>query len=529
MFRKTCLAACAALLFVAPLASAKDFRFAFQADANSMDPYNVNESFTLGFQGNIYEGLIARGPDIQIEPSLATEWEVLEPTRWRFKLREGVTFHDGRAFTADDVVFSAERVQKEGSDLKGRLTGGGVVSVTKVDDHTVDIVTAKPNPILHVEWETWAIMSKGWAEEFNATNPQAVTGSEENYATRNANGTGPFILESREVDVRTVLRVNPNWWDKANLKSNVDRVILTPIGADATRVAALLSGELDMAYPIPVQDIDRVERGASTRVLVGPELRTIYFGLDQFRDELLYSDVKGKNPFKDKRVRQALYQAIDIDAIKDKVMRGLSNPSAMMVGPGVAGFDESIQRLPFDPDASKTLLSEAGYPNGFSVTLDCPNDRYVNDEAICQATVSMLARIGVKVDLNALPRSQYFAKILAPKMETSFFLLGWTPGSYDSYNPLFLLLGCQDATGKGQFNLGRYCNPEVDALSAEILSETDDAKRNALVAQAWAKTIADVAYLPLHQQALAWGVSNKVTDIAQRGDNVFHARHVVMQ
>jgi peptide/nickel transport system substrate-binding protein len=372
-------------------------------------------------------------------------------------------------------------------------------------------------------------MSKGWAEEFNAVDPQAVTESEENYATRNANGTGPYKLVSRDIDVRTELVENTAWWGQASKKGNVSKIIMTPIGADATRVAALLSGELDMAYPIPVQDIERVNRSADAQVLVGPELRTIYFGLDQFRDELLYSDVKGKNPFKDKRVRQAFYQAIDIEAIKSKVMRNLANPSAMMVGPGINGFDENAKRLPFDPEASKRLLSEAGYPNGFGVTLDCPNDRYVNDEAICQAAVSMLAKVGVKVDLNAQPRSQYFAKVLAPKMDTSFYLLGWTPGSYDSHNPLFLLHGCQNDSGNGQFNLGRYCNPEVDALTSSILSETDTAKRNDLISQAWAKTMDDVAYLPLHQQALAWGVTNDVKEIAQRGDNVFHIRHVVMQ
>lgn len=528
MLRNTVLSASAALL-LSTAASAEELRFAFQADANSMDPYNINESFTLGFQGNLYEGLIRRGPDLEIEPSLATSWEVVEPTRWRFNLRQGVTFHDGRVFTADDVVFSAERVQKEGSDLKARLAGPGVVSVIRVDDHTVDVVTAKPNPILHVEWETWAIMSKGWAEEFKATDPQAATGTEENYATRHANGTGPYTLESRDVDVRTILVENTSWWDRANTKGNVSKITMTPIGADASRVAALLSGELDMAYPIPVQDIDRVNRSDGTRVLVGAELRTIFFGLDQFRDELLYSDVKGKNPFQDKRVRQAFYQAIDIEAIKTKVMRGLANPSAMMVGPGINGFDENVARLPFDPEASKRLLSEAGYPDGFAVTLDCPNDRYVNDGAICQAAVSMLAKVGVTVDLNAQPRSQYFAKVLAPKMDTSFFLLGWTPGSYDSHNPLFLLHGCQDATGKGQFNIGRYCNPEVDALTSRILSETDANERDNIIAQAWARTVDDVAYLPLHQQALAWGVTDKVKEIAQRGDNVFHVRHVVMK
>ncbi len=251
--------------------------------------------------------------------------------------------------------------------------------------------------------------------------------------------------------------------------------------------------------------------------------------MDQHRDELLYSSVKGKNPFKDKRVRQAFYQAINIEAIKKKVMRGLSEPSAMMVAPGIqGGGNPKFKRLPYDPAASKKLLAEAGYPDGFEIGMDCPNDRYVNDEAICLAAVSMLAKVNIKVNLLAQPKAKYFPKILAPKMDTSFYMLGWTPGSFDSWNPLFNLHGCQDDSGRGKFNMGRYCNPDVDALSVKILSETDQAKRDALIEQAWTMTINDVAYVPLHQQALAWGVSNKV-QLKQRPDNQFKWRHVIIE
>ncbi|KKK61353.1 hypothetical protein LCGC14_3015180, partial [marine sediment metagenome] len=351
-------------------AGAKTLRFAFQGDAKSMDPYSLNETFQLGFLNNIYEGLIQRAPNLDIKPSLAESWEVMEPTRWRFYLRKGVKFHDGSPFTADDVIFSATRVRAKGSDLKTRIAAD--TKVVKVDDYTVDFITSAPNPILYVEWGTWYIMSKSWTEKNNAVTPESATGEDENYATRHANGTGPFKLVSHEAGVKTVSEVNPDWWDKAN--HNVTKIIFTQVSNDATRVAALLSGQVDMAYPIPVQDMKRVDGNADSRMLVGPELRTIFLGMDQYRDELLHSSVKGKNPFKDKRVRQAFFQAIDIEAIKKKIMRGLSEPSAMMIAPGVnGGGNPKFKRLPYDPAASKKLLAEAGYPNGFEVGMDCPN------------------------------------------------------------------------------------------------------------------------------------------------------------
>ena len=523
-------------------AQANELKFAFQGTLNSLDPYNLNETFHLSYQGNIYEGLIRRGGDLEIEQALAERWEVLEPTRWRFHLRKGVKFHDGRDFTADDVLFSADRVRADGSDLKTRIAGD--TKVIKVDDHTVDFVTSAPNPILHVEWGTWYIMSKGWAEEHNAVSPQSlVAGSQENYATRHANGTGPFKLVSHEAGVKTVSEINPDWWDNANKEHNLTRVIFTPIASDATRVAALLSGQVEWADPIPVQDQKRVEDNAGTRMLIGPELRTIFLGFDQYNDELLHSSVKGKNPFKDKRVREAFYRAIDIHAIKEKVMRGLSEPSALMIAPSLTALPKDrFPRLAYDPGKAKQLLADAGYPNGFEVGMDCPNDRYVNDEAICQAAVSMLAKVGIKVNLLAQPKAKYFPKILAPTLDTSFYLLGWTPGSLDSWNVLYNMLGCprvsadapvwnqpdREKISRGKFNVGGYCNAKVDELTDKILSETDVDKRNRMIEEAYAISIDEVAYVPLHQQALAWGVSDKI-ELQQRADNQFAWRHVTMK
>ena len=533
------LAALALTLAASP-ANAKEFRFAFQGDAGSMDPYTLNETFTQGFLANIYEGLIRRRPDLSIEPGLAIRWSIVAPDRWRFHLRRRVKFHEGEDFTADDVLFSAARVLAKGSNLRTRLAG--VKQVVKVDDYTVDFVTETPNPILHVEWANWGIMSKSWSEKHDTATPEALSGDQEKYTTRRANGTGPFRLVSREAGIKAVAEPNPNWWDNANKEHNLTKVTFTPIASDATRVAALLSGQVYMAYPIPVQDIGRIDRNAGTRMLVGPELRTIFLGMDQFRDELLYSDVKGRNPFKDRRVREAVYRAIDIEAIRRKVMRNLANPSAMTIGPGINGFSTDFKRLAYDPRRSRELLKEAGYGNGFEVGMDCPNDRYVNDEAICHAVVSMLARIGIRVKLNAQPKAKYFPKVLPPRLDSSLYLLGWTPYSFDSWNPLYNLHGCPrlDSAGpiwpkgargrisNGKFNFGGYCNPEVDALAARILSETEKAVRDRLIRDAWSKTIDDIAYIPLHQQALAWGVREHVA-LAQRPDNQFAWQYVRLE
>ncbi len=515
-------AAVAAATALAAPAGAKTFTWSFQGDAQALDPYVLNETFTLGLLGNIYEGLIRRGPDLQIEPALAESWEIVEPNRWRFHLRKGVVFHNGNAFDADDVVFSADRVRAKGSDLKTRIADS--VQVVKVDDHTVDFVTEGPNPILHSEWATWYIMDKEWTEANNAVSPASVTEGTDNYAAFNTNGTGPFKVVKRETDVETVLEPHEGWWDTP--KHNLTRVVFKPIGSDATRVAALLSGEIDMAYPVPVQDIARVNGNAGTSVLIGPELRTIFLGFDIARDELLYSSVKGANPFHDLRVRQAFYHAINIEAIRKKVMRELSDPSAIMISPKLFPQAAGLERLAYDPDKARALLAEAGYADGFEVGMDCPNNRYVNDEQICIAVTSMLAKVGIKVDLLAQPKALYFKKVLGPKYDTSFFLIGWTPGSFDSWNVLYNLLNCREEGGRGKFNLGGYCNKDVDALTDRIKVSTDRAERNAMIAEAYTTTTSEVATIPLHQQGLAWGKSDAI-DLAQRADNQFMLYYVM--
>jgi peptide/nickel transport system substrate-binding protein len=485
-----------------------------------MDPHSLNESLQLSVTGNVYEPLAGRNKDLSLAPALATGWSQPSPTVWRFNLRKGVTFHDGSPFTAEDVLFSFARASGDGSDMKSYTND--IKEVRQVDDFTVDIETKTPFPILPDVISLLYIMSKKWSETNQATKPVDRRKGIENAASFRANGTGPYRVRERQPGVKTTFARNGTYWGK--IEGNVTEVIYTPITNDPTRVAALLSGEIDVMEPVPVQDVARVNASANAKALTGPELRTIFLGMDQKRDELLYSSVKGKNPFKDKRVRQAFYQAIDIDGIKRTVMRGASNPTALLVGPGINGFDAALnKRLPFDVEASKKLMAEAGYGAGFEVGMNCPNDRYVNDGEICQAVAANLSRIGVKVNLSAETKGTYFPKIL--RRDTSFYLLGWTPATYDSHNAFNGLMRCVDDKGSGQFNLGAYCNPKVDELILKIQSETDKVKRQAMIAEGFKLHADDIGHLPLHQQALAWGTSKKVT-LVQLADNFMHFKWI---
>lgn len=493
---------------------AETLRYAYPIDPNSLDPYALAETFTLSWLANMYEPLVMRDQSLAPAPGLAQSWENTEPTVWRFHLREGVTFHGGESFSADDVVFSLNRVRAEGSDMGHNLAS--VVEIVKVDDHTVDLVTGQPNPILPLQITGIYMMSKSWAEENDAVEPSSVQAGRENFATTNMNGTGPFMIEDRQRGVRTVMVPNPDWWGTP--EHNLSRVVFTPIQSDATRVSALLSGEVDMIYPVPLQDVPRLNETDGVSVLEGPDFRTLFLSMDQTSDELSGSDITDTNPLKDRRVRQAIYQAIDVESIRDRIMGGASVPAGLMVGPALNGFVEELNdRLPFDPDTSQALLEEAGYPNGFSMEMDCSNDRYVNDALICPAIVGMLARVGIRVDLNAQTRTQYFEKVLS--RDTTMSLLGWGPLSFDGHSTLMATMHTPDGT-KGSYNVGGYSNPRIDELTDLIEFEVDPEQRQAYFTEAWTIHKDEIGHIPLHQQSIAWGLRDGV-DVVQRADDSF--------
>jgi len=436
-----------AALVVIGAADAKTLRWANRGDMQTTDPHSQNEILTNNVNSLIYEFLVDRDRKLDIRPALAESWQKVNDTTWRVKLRQGVKFHDGTPFTADDVVFSYERASGDTSQLRVYAKRAGVPR--KIDDFNVEFVTPAPNPTELEDWATINIMSKAWSEKNRATKPQNFTQKEDMITAREANGTGPYILKARQPDVKTVLARNPNWWGiKAGLfEGNVDEVVFTPIGSDATRVAALISGEIDLINDPPPQDVPRLKQTPNVKVIEGTENRVVFIGMDQKRDELAYSNVKGRNPFKDKRVRQALYQAIDIDAIQRTVMRGLSKPTGVLLpNPGQSSPDLE-KRLPYDKAAARKLLADAGYPDGFEVTLDCPNNRYVNDEKICQALAAMWSQIGVTTRVNAMPRATYFPKL--EKTDTSLYMLGWGGATTDAIFTLQPVLSTWNGTGDG--------------------------------------------------------------------------------
>jgi peptide/nickel transport system substrate-binding protein len=510
MKRLLALAACAALSATLAMgAHAKTLRMGIADDATTLDPHSANILGNSRILHNVYEGLVTRDKDFKIAPALALSWSQPDPKTWRFKLRPNVKFHDGSPFTADDVVFSLERVLHPLSNLKSSVQG--VASAKRIDDLTVDLVMGEPNPVLILHLVNFRIMSKAWATKHNALTPQNHKEKEETFAARNTNGTGPYKVTLRQPDVKTVLSENPDWWNKAVPdRGNVKEIIWTPVKAPSTRIAALLSGELDFVIDPPIQDRERLKKTPGIKLQTGNEPRVYYLAFDAFRDELLYSNVKGKNPFKDVRVREAVALAIDVNGIINKVMRGYGRPTALIVGKEVQGWTADIDPLrKVDIVKAKKLMADAGYANGFEVTLDSTNQ--VPFGEIAQAIAPMLAQIGIKVTPSIIPNPSYSPKL--EKFDSSFYIWGWGAVTVDSLYVMQALLRSRGAekSGDGDANFGRYSNAKLDALIDRIKTESDMKKRDALIFEALAIQKNDVGVLPLLQVVTAWAFKQNVT------------------
>jgi peptide/nickel transport system substrate-binding protein len=513
-----------ALGFALGAADAKTLRWSSQGDYLTADPHGQNEGINNLINDEIYERLVVRDRKLEAVPGLATSWERVGPTRWRFQLRRGVVFHDGSPFTADDVVFSIERAQLPASNFKVFATPLG--KARKVDDFTVEIETPAPSPVLLENVVLVNIMSRAWCEKNGAQRPQDFKSGEETFASRAANGTGPFMLVKREAEVATVLRKNPRWWGIAagRFEGNVDEVVYRPIKSDATRMAALLSGELDLVLDPPLQDLARLKADRAVRVIEGIENRVIFLVMDQSRDELLYSSVKGANPLKDLRVRQAFYMAIDIDAIRRQVMRGQALPTGAMIPAAHRSFPDLEPRLlPHDPARARKLLAAAGYAAGFEIGLLCPNNRYVNDERICTAIAAMLAKVGVKVNLTAIARAQFFQKV--DQFDVTMHLYGWGGATTDPGFTLTPVIHSPDGKGKGDFNSGRFRDDALDRAIDAAEREMDPARREDLVHDAFRRVREQVYTIPLHRQVIPWAARAGVSAV-HRADNVVEAAWV---
>jgi peptide/nickel transport system substrate-binding protein len=511
---KTFLAG-AAVVLAASLgtAQAATLRWAAQNDILTLDPHSQNHATTNAILMHAYEGLTRYSAKYEVEPALATKWTFISPTQVRFELRKGVKFHDGTPFTADDVVFSFGRVKQPQGTMQIYVTG--INDIKKVDDHTIDLVLSAPNPILLRNIIDFRIMSKAWAEKNNAAKVQDYKAKEENFASRNVMGTGPYRITGWTPDQRITMSLNKDWWDK--VQGNVDEVVYTPVKSDPTRVAALIAGDVDMLTDLPTQDVAKLRQDSRLKIVDGHEVRTIFIALDMGSDELKYSDVKGKNPFKDKRVREALNIAIDREAIKRATMRGLSMPAAIIVAPGVNGHAPDIDgAAKADVERAKKLMADAGYANGFEFQLNCPNNRYVNDEEICQNLVVMWARIGVKTKLLAENMATFIQKV--QNFDSSAYLLGWGVATYDAQYSLQSLVRTRSGGADGNFNFSKVSDARLDQLVDAMKTETDVAKRNAMVREALVRTRDEVLLLPLHHQLRPWAMKAGVTTIHRSDD-----------
>ena len=514
--RLTLLASAILSLGMAATAPAETLKMAYDADPVTMDPQEQLSGGMLQLSHMTFDPLVRWGKDLSFEPRLAEKWERIDENTMRFFLRKGVKFHSGNEMTAKDVLFTFNRL-KTSPDFKGIFAS--FTEAKAVDDYTVDLVTDKPFPlVLHNATYIFPMDSAFYSgEDENGKAKDAIVKAGDSFASRNMSGTGPFTITSREQGVKVEFERNADYWDKES-KGNVSKIVLTPIKEDPTRVAALLSGDVDFIAPVPPNDHERVSGSDKVDLITMGGTRIITFQLNQERVEA----------FKNPKVRLAINYAINQEGIVKKIMKGFATAGAQNSPKGYLGHNEALTPR-YDVAKAKELMKEAGYEDGFSVTMWAPNNRYVNDEKICQAVVGLLARVGIKVDLNAQPKSKYFAKV-SPQNgnDTSFYLLGWTPSSMDVHNVLYNLMSSFDTEkNTGQFNYGRYSNTRIDEIASNVEKETDQAKRQKMVAEAFSILKEDVGYLPLHQQPLSWGVRDGVT-LSQRADNVLDIRYVVI-
>ncbi|MEM6624552.1 MAG: ABC transporter substrate-binding protein [Pseudomonadota bacterium] len=495
------MSALAATTLLASPVLAEDLTIGLSSEPTAMDPHFHNLGPNNAMSRHIFDRLINQNEKQQLNPGLAVSWGPIDDLTWEFKLREGVTFHDGSAFDADDIVCSFERAPNVPNSPSSFATYTKGKEVVKVDAFTVHIKTATPYPLMANDVSTIPIVSSetgcdATTEAFN-NGPATV-------------GTGPYKFVSYTPGDSIVLTANADYWGGAPAWDNVT---FKPIKSGPARVAALLAGDVDMIEGVPTTDIETLKNNPDVALSQGVSNRVIYLHLDHDRADSPFVKANGggaiENPLMDLRVRKAISMAIYRDAIVDRVMEGVAIKAGQLLPEGFFGVSDKLQPMDYDPAAAKALLAEAGVPDGFELTIHGPNDRYINDAKIAEAIGQMLTSIGIKTQVETMPRSVYFKRASRggpnDTPEFSFILVGWGAGSGEASSPLKSLIATHTPDkGWGASNRGRYSNPKVDALITEALATVDDAKREALLAQATEIAIEDAAIIPLHYQVNTW-------------------------
>ena len=495
--------------FLAAPAHAKLLRYASQIDPGTMDPHALASVYNNRVLSQIYETLVDRDEQFKPAPRLALSWTPLEGGKgWRFKLRPGVKFHDGTAFSADDVVFNVQRALDPISAYKTSLPN--VTGAKKIDDLTVDLLTSQPTPVLPLQLINLRLMSKSWCEKYKVQRPQDFKGKEETHAARNANGTGPFRLGRWETDVKTVLVANESYWGK---RGNVTEAHYLVVGSAATRVAGLISGEIDIVIDPAVQDIVRLRTQPGITIGETIGTGTNFVGFNHARADV--GNGTKSNPFKDPRVRQAVRAAIDVEALRTKVMRDTATLGSAIYTPIIDGFDPRFKAIAkYDPEHAKALLKEAGWGAGFAVEFDCSSQQPA--DSLCQGIAGMLSRVGIRVAYRPLSFNVLLPKLLSG--DTSMYLIGWTPATTEPEGALLPLAHSRTKPGVGEYNFGGYSNPKVDAAIDKGRVEFDPAKRAALFTEAMTAIDAEAGFIPIIYRKTIWAMRKNVKAVIRPND-----------
>jgi peptide/nickel transport system substrate-binding protein len=510
----TCLVM--ASLFSATTVGAKELRMAYDADPVTLDIHEQLSGGVLQLSHMCFDPLIRWTRDLTFEPRLATSFQRLNSTTVRFTLRKGVKFHSGNPMTAQDFKWTFDRL-RESSDFKANFVNFKALNV--IDDYTIDLETNGPYPLLlHTATYIFPMDSKFYTgTDAEGVDKAAILKNGASFASTHLSGTGPFKLVSREQGVKLVFERFADYWDRKS-PGNVDRIVFTPIRDEQARVAALLSGKVDFIAPVSPNDFEKIIASGNAELTTMPGTRIIMLQMNQQR----------RPEFRDQRVRMAIVHAINNEAIVKEIMKGFATPAAQMSPPGYLGHNPNLKPR-YNLELAKKLMRDAGYANGFSVTMMAPSNRYVNDDKIAQAVAVMLSKINIKVELKIMPKAQYWPAF--DDRAADIMMIGWHSDTEDSANFYeFLAMTPDKSTGMGAYNSGNYSSDFVDRETMMANQETDTARRARMLQAIETRLFQDAAFVPLHWQNLAWAARKGVNldpvvnalNLPYLGDLVIH-------